>query len=77
MAYPGKFIGPFPARAFALASVVVTDPTRRHGRDMLWRWAVMTAAEKLTGWSYAMTYSGEVRSFTEPRTTPIPNPEAT
>ncbi len=73
--YLGAWSGPFPTRAFGLASVVVADPSQRHSRNPLWRWAVLTAAERLTGWSYAMTSSGSVRSSSTPRTIPVPRPD--
>jgi hypothetical protein len=77
MPYAGKFRGPFPVKAFALASVIVTEPAERNRCNPVWQWAVLSAAEKLTGWAYAMTFSGEVRSMAVPRTTPIPKPEPT
>lgn len=72
--YTGAFIGEIPARAFGVASVLVPDRAGQHRGNPLWVWAVLSAAERLTGRSYYLGLRG-VRVENQPRTIPVERPD--
>jgi len=73
--YIGAFIGEIPARAFGLASVLVPDREAQHRGNPLWVWAVLSAAERLTGRSYYLGLRG-VRVESQARTIPVARPDS-